>query len=134
MSWEQNPTASVPAPEPPAPLSPLVRALPWLLVGLALVARVAWLALRPPHSDEGVNGWFVEKLLGSGFDRYDPENYHGPLHFYLLALSRLLFGSNLWSLRLPTAIFGTAAVWLAARCDEALGRRTAWGAALFLAV
>ena len=112
----------------------LVAATPWLLLGLALAVRLAWLALRPPHSDEGVNGWFVEKLLQSGFYRYDPENYHGPLHYYLLAAARLLFGRNLWSLRLPTVVFGAAAVWLAARCEDALGRRTAWAAALLLAV
>jgi uncharacterized protein (TIGR03663 family) len=112
----------------------LAAAVPWLLLALALAARLPWLDLRPAHSDEGVNGWFVERLLASGYYPYDPENYHGPLHFYLVALSRLLFGRNLWALRLPTVLLGAVAVWLAARCDGALGRRTAWGAALFLAV
>lgn len=112
----------------------LAAAGPWLLLALALAVRLPWLELRPPHSDEGVNGWFVEKLLANGYYRYDPENYHGPLHFYLLAASRLLFGRTLWALRLPTVLFGAAAVWLAARCADALGRRTAWGAALILAL
>lgn len=110
------------------------RFIPWAIVGLALVLRLAWLPLRPPHSDEGVNGWFADKLISEGYYHYDPENYHGPLHYYLLALSCLLLGHNLWALRLPTALFGTAAVWLAARCADALGRRVAWTAALFLAV
>jgi uncharacterized protein (TIGR03663 family) len=127
-------TAGGGPPDTAPPPTLFARAVPWLLLGLALGVRLAWLALRPPHSDEGVNGWFVEKLLASGYYRYDPENYHGPLHFYLLALSRLLFGANLWALRLPTVLFGAASVWLAARCADALGRRTAWGAALLLAV
>jgi uncharacterized protein (TIGR03663 family) len=112
----------------------LVRAAPWALVALALAVRLVALDLRPPHSDEGVNGWFAERVLVTGHYRYDPENYHGPLHYYLLALSRLAFGRNLWSLRLPTVLIGVAAVWLAARCADALGRRTAWLMALLLAV
>ncbi len=117
-----------------AHLGHLERALPWAIVVLAFALRIAWLPLRPPHSDEGVNGWFADKVLAEGFYHYDPENYHGPLHYYLLALSRVLFGHNLWALRLPTVLFGVAAVWLAARCADALGRRVAWTAALFLAV
>jgi uncharacterized protein (TIGR03663 family) len=97
------------------------------------VLRLAWLPLRPPHSDEGVNGWFADKVVSEGHYRYDPENYHGPLHYYLLALSQVALGHNLWALRLPTVLFGVAAVWLAARCADALGRRVAWSAALFLA-
>jgi len=106
----------------------------WAIVALALALRLAWLPLRPPHSDEGVNGWFAERVLAEGFYSYDPENYHGPLHYYLLAVARLLLGRNLWSLRLPTVLFGVGAVWLACRCGDALGRRVAWMAALFMAV
>jgi uncharacterized protein (TIGR03663 family) len=108
--------------------------LPWLILGLALALRLVWLPLRPPHSDEGVNGWFAERVLAEGFYHYDPENYHGPLHYYLLALTRLLLGHNLWALRLPTVLFGVGAVGLALLLAGALGRRTAWTAALFLAV
>lgn len=109
------------------------RLIPWAIVALALALRLAWLPLRPPHSDEGVNGWFADKVVAENYYRYDPENYHGPLHYYLLALSSLLFGHNLWALRLPTALFGAAAVWLTAGCADALGRRVAWTAALLLA-
>jgi uncharacterized protein (TIGR03663 family) len=112
----------------------LPAAAPWLLLLLALAVRLPSLPLRPPHSDEGVNGWFADKVVAGGFYRYDPENYHGPLHFYALAASQVLFGRNLWALRLPTVLLGAFAVWLAARCADALGRRTAWTAALFLAL
>ena len=110
------------------------RWVPWAIVALALALRLVALPLRPPHSDEGVNGWFADKVLAEGFYHYDAENYHGPLHYYLLALCRVLFGHNLWALRLPTVLFGVAAVWLAAACAQALGRRVAWTAALFLAL
>ena len=131
----------IPAPAPPARVEAHARRrayaarwVPWTILALALAVRLVALDLRPAHSDEGVNGWFVERLLSSGHYRYDPENYHGPLHYYLLALTRLVLGRNLWSLRLPTVLLGVAAVWLAMRCADALGRRTAWLAALFLAV
>src|SRR5262245_9452600 len=56
------------------------RVLPWGILAVAALLRLAWLPLRPPHSDEGVDGWFAEKVLSDGFYHYDPENYHGPLH------------------------------------------------------
>ena len=136
MAGESLPTpGALPAEIPAAGRrSRLARWLPWAILALALAVRLAALDVRPAHSDEGVNGWFVERLLASGHYVYDPENYHGPLHYYLLAGTRLVLGRNLWSLRLPTVLLGVAAVWLALRCGDALGRRTAWLAALFLAV
>src|SRR5689334_4592312 len=114
------------------------RTIPWLILALALVLRLAALPLRPPHSDEGVNGWFAQGVAQNGFYHYDPENYHGPLHYYLLAIAQMLLGSNLWALRLPTVLFGAFACWLLARCGDESGRglerRVAWTAALFLAV
>jgi uncharacterized protein (TIGR03663 family) len=108
--------------------------VPWAILALALALRLAALDLRPPHSDEGVNGWFAERVLAEGYYAYDAENYHGPLHFYLLALSRLGLGRDLWSLRLPSVLAGVLAVWVLLRCRDALGTRAAWLAALLLAV
>jgi len=31
-------------------------------------------------------------MMKNGFYKYDPTNYHGPLHFYVLLLSQTLFG------------------------------------------
>src|SRR4051812_7401466 len=93
--------AALPANEP---ASRLLALLPWVILGLALALRLWNLPLRPPHSDEGVNGWFSQRVLSEGFYHYDPENYHGPLHYYLLALAQLLLGRNLWALRLPTVL------------------------------
>jgi uncharacterized protein (TIGR03663 family) len=132
---EDTPTSVAAAALPsPAARARFLALAPWLLLALALALRLWALDLRPPHSDEGVNGWFSQRVLSEGYYHYDPENYHGPLHYYLLAIAQLLLGRNLWALRLPTVLFGVAAVWLAMRCEEGLGRRVAWTAALFLAV
>lgn len=76
------------------------------LVALAAALRLACLELRPPHHDEGVNGWFVEQIVKAGYYQYDPTNYHGPSYFYLLAAAREALGFGLWPLRLPGALCG----------------------------
>lgn len=53
-----------------------------LLLPLGLLLFVQ-LGERPLHHDEGVNGWFLDKLVTSGEYRYDPSNYHGPTLYYL---------------------------------------------------
>src|SRR5437773_9335993 len=55
---------------------------PWLILGLAIFLRFLLLGIKPPHFDEGINGWFVDQVVKTGFYKYDPTNYHGPLHFY----------------------------------------------------
>ena len=54
---------------------------------LGAFLRFLLLGMKPPHFDEGINGWFVDQMVKNGFYRYDPTNYHGPLHFYILFLS-----------------------------------------------
>ena len=80
------------------------------IVGLAVFLRLFWLDERPPHFDEGVNGWFTDQMQHLGYYDYDPRNYHGPLHFYVLFLFKCLFGRNLWALRLPVAFMGILTV------------------------
>lgn len=64
---------------------------------------------RPPHHDESINGWFIERLLNDPKDyTYSPEHYHGPTFFYLGGFSAKVFGLKLFSLRLVTALFGFA--------------------------
>ena len=72
--------------------------------------RTVWLSAKPPHFDEGVNGWFVDQMIANGFYHYDPTNFHGPLHFYLLFIAQTLFGRHIWALRLPVALISTLAV------------------------
>ncbi len=76
----------------------------------AAVVRVWALDIKPAHFDEGVNGWFVDQMARTGFYAYDPTNYHGPLHFYVVFVSQTLLGRNLWALRLPTVVAGVLIV------------------------
>jgi uncharacterized protein (TIGR03663 family) len=72
--------------------------------------------------------------MKNGFYRYDPTNYHGPLHFYVLLLSQTLFGRNLWALRLPVVLVSIACVWLMMKFEPFLGRTVSRVAALAMAV
>ena len=108
---------------------------PWLILGLAVFLRFFLLDIKPPHFDEGINGWFVDAhIIKQGFYKYDPTNYHGPLHFYALFLSERLFGRNLWALRLPVVLVSISCVWLCFRFEPLIGRSVSRMAALAMAV
>src|SRR5216117_4383046 len=36
---------------------------PWLILGLAVFLRFFLLGIKPPHFDEGINGWFVDQMI-----------------------------------------------------------------------
>src|SRR5204863_9161330 len=99
--------------------------VPWAILGLAAFLRFLLLGMKPPHFDEGINGWFVDQMVKNGFYRYDPTNYHGPLHFYVLFLSETLFGRNLYALRLPVVLASIGSVWLALKYDRLIPRPVA---------
>jgi uncharacterized protein (TIGR03663 family) len=107
---------------------------PWLIIGLAAFLRFFLLGMKPPHFDEGINGWFVDQMVKNGFYKYDPTNYHGPLHFYVLFLSQTLFGRNLWALRLPVVLVSISCVWLTLKFEPFFGRTVTRLAALAMAV
>jgi uncharacterized protein (TIGR03663 family) len=73
-------------------------------------------------------------MRANGFYRYDPENYHGPLYFYVLFVFLTLGGRNLWALRLPAVIASLASVWAALKFNRFFGSATARLGALALAV
>src|SRR5882724_8720541 len=108
--------------------------IPWAILGLAVFLRFFLLGIKPPHFDEGINGWFVDQVMKNGFYRYDPTNYHGPLHFYVLLLFESLFGRNVWALRLPVVLVSIACVWLALKFEPLVGRNVSRIAALAMAV
>jgi len=109
--------------------------MPWLIIGFAALLRFFLLGIKPPHFDEGINGWFVDSsIVKNGFYRYDPTNYHGPLHFYVLFLSQTLFGRNLWALRLPVVLVSTTCVWVTLKFERLVGRNVSRIAALAMAV
>src|SRR5213080_2404559 len=106
----------------------------WLILGLAVLLRFFLLGIKPPHFDEGINGWFVDQVVKNGFYRYDPTNYHGPLHFYVLFLSQTLLGRNLWALRLPVVLVSITCVWLTLKFEPFVGRNVSRRAAVAMAV
>src|SRR5207237_2840591 len=108
--------------------------MPWLIVGLAAFLRFFLLGMKPPHFDEGINGWFVDQIVKNSFYKYDPTNYHGPLHFYVLLLSQTLLGRNLWALRLPVVLVSISCVWLTLKFEPFVGRSVCRLAALAMAV
>lgn len=107
---------------------------PWMIIALGAFLRIFLLAIKPPHFDEGINGWFVDQMTKNGFYKYDPTNYHGPLHFYILFVSQTLFGRNLWALRMPVVLGSIFCLWLALKFEPFVGRNTARLAALAMAV
>src|SRR5947207_3942185 len=106
----------------------------WLILGLAIFLRFFLLGIKPAHFDEGINGWFVDQVVRNGFYRYDPTNYHGPLHFYLLLLSQSLLGRNIWALRLPVVLVSIGCVWLTLKFEPLVGRNVSRMAALAMAI
>ena len=103
-------------------------------MALAFALRVAWLGMKPPHFDEGVNGWFVDEMTRKGFYAYDPTNFHGPLHFYVLFVAQTLFGRGLWELRMPLVLVSTGCVAMMLAFRAHFGTRVCQLAALAMAV
>jgi uncharacterized protein (TIGR03663 family) len=107
---------------------------PWAIVALGAFLRLLLLGIKPPHFDEGINGWFVDQMVKNGFYRYDPTNYHGPLHFYILFLAQTLGGRNLWAIRLPVVLASIFSVHLTMKFEPFVGRNVSRIAALAMAV
>ncbi len=107
---------------------------PWLIVALGAALRILFLDIKPAHFDEGINGWFVDQMIKNGFYKYDPTNYHGPLHFYILFLSQTLFGRNVWALRMPVVLGSIFCIRLCFKFEPLLGCNTCRWAALAMAV
>lgn len=106
----------------------------WIILAVAAFLRLFLLGIKPPHFDEGINGWFVDQMVKNGFYKYDPTNYHGPLHFYILFLAQTLFGRNVWVLRMPVVLASIGCVWLTLTSERLFPRRVvrlaAWAMAL----
>jgi len=113
------------------------RKIPWVEIGILVLAallRFVLLDIKPPHFDEGVNGWFADQMAKNGFYHYDPTNYHGPLHFYAVFAAQTLFGREIWAIRLPIILVSIACVWMTLRFSRFLGAPAARWAALAMAL
>jgi uncharacterized protein (TIGR03663 family) len=107
---------------------------PWIILAVGAFLRFLLLSMKPPHFDEGINGWFVDQMRRNGFYRYDPTNYHGPLHFYILFLFQTLFGRHIWALRLPVVLASIGAIWTALKFEPLVGRKASRWAAAAMAI
>lgn len=101
---------------------------------MGTLLRFLLLSMKPPHFDEGINGWFVDQMRRTGFYRYDPTNYHGPLHFYVLFLAQTLFGRHIWALRLPVVLASIGALWVTLKFEPLVGCKVSRIAALAMAI
>lgn len=105
-----------------------------LILGVATLLRAYDLTLKPLHHDEGVNGFFLTRLIREGLYQYDPGNYHGPTLYYFAFVSSYLFGLNTVAIRLVTVLFGVATVWLALCLRRYIGAVGALVAAALMAI
>lgn len=110
------------------------RLIGWSILLTSFVLCFAYISIKPPHPDEGGNGFFVNQIWENGFYIYDPQNYHGPLLFYLFQISEKIFGFGIGSFRIVTALFSTLSVWLMLRNRDLLGRVTTFFSAAALAL
>src|SRR5215510_8962203 len=108
--------------------------VPTLILLLAAIARLAFLDIKPPHFDEGINGWFCDQMAKNGYYSYDPNNYHGPLHFYVLFVSLMSFGRNLWALRLPVVVASLVSIFWVFLYRPFFGRTNCYLTSLAMAV
>jgi len=123
--------------ESPPPLAERFARIDWTfwgIVAFGALLRFLFLSMKPPHFDEGINGWFVDQMMKTGFYRYDPTNYHGPLHFYILFLSQALFGRHIWALRLPVVLASIASIFVTLKFEPFVGRTVSRIAALAMAI
>lgn len=105
-----------------------------LITAIATFLRFFWLALKPLHHDEGVNGWFLTTLFEKGEYKYDPANYHGPTLYYISLAFTKAFGMETVSIRASVAIWGVLIVIMAFFLRRHIGKIGSLAAALFLAL
>ena len=101
-----------------------------MILVIAVLLRAILLDVKPVHFDEGINGWFLEQIWREGFYRYDPENYHGPLYFYILQLGEVVLGHSLVAMRLVTGLISAATVLIVLLHARWFGKAMYWAAAL----
>jgi uncharacterized protein (TIGR03663 family) len=81
------------------------------------------------HTDEAVNAYKTGILLETGFFRYDPDEFHGPVLYYTSLLTARITGQNSYAslteqnLRMVPAIFGFGLILLLTLLVKDLGWR-----------
>lgn len=86
------------------------------------------------HHDEGINGWFVSRLLDGHGWAYDPAHYHGPFLFFAALPAARLLGESEAALRLPVALASALSILLLLPLRRRLGGAGIAAAAWILAL
>ena len=105
--------------------------LPMLIASLI---RFWDIDLRPLHSDEGVNSFFLLNLFNNNHYHYDPSNYHGPFLYYIGLIPFCIFGLSDLSFRLMPVLFGIMVVALLYPLRRRLGKMGLLTTGLFIAL
>ncbi len=112
-----------------------VRWLPfWVAFAAALAFRLFQLGDRPLHHDEGVNAWFLYKILNGFQFSYDPDKFHGPFLFFFEVPFAAVLGLGDLALRLPVALLSAGMVPLLLPLRRRLGAVGVTAAAWMLAL
>ncbi len=100
---------------------------------LAVFTRFYILGVRVMSHDETSHVYFSWLLYqGRGY-QHDPIT-HGPFQFHIVALTYFLLGDNDFTARIPSAVFGIAAIVFVWKFRRYLGRKGALISALLLTI
>jgi len=106
----------------------------WMAFAAALAFRLFQLGDRPLHHDEGVNAWFLYKILTGYQFNYDPDKFHGPFLFFFEVPFAAVLGVGDLALRLPNALLSAGMVPLLLPLRRRLGVAGVTAAAWLLAL
>lgn len=110
-----------------------------LALGLGGLYRFTELEKKPMHTDEAILALKTQEYWQSGFFKYDPKDYHGPFLHHATRWMGAVCGWNADEItekqfRWVIAVFGMGLILLPLLLMDALGRRGAAIASLFIAV
>lgn len=106
----------------------------FLPIIIASLIRFWDLGIRPFHSDEGVNSFFLLNLFNRNYYHYDPANYHGPFLYYIGLIPFYIFGLTDFAFRFMPALFGTMVVALLYPLRRKLGKMGLLTSGLLMAI
>ncbi|MFN3532786.1 MAG: flippase activity-associated protein Agl23 [Candidatus Brocadia sp.] len=106
----------------------------FLPIIIASLIRFWDLDLRPFHSDEGVNSFFLLNLFNRNYYHYDPANYHGPFLYYIGLIPFYILGLTDFAFRFMPALFGVMIIALLYPLRRRLGKMGLLTAGLLIAI
>ncbi len=106
-----------------------------LILIIAFFLRFFRLDLRILHHDEAINYIsFIKPIIEKFQFTYYPDNFHGPLTYYLSSIIVAIFGKQIIFLRFTSALFGSLLVGLIYFLKNHFGKSAVIICSLFLAI